>query len=86
MGGSLGAGGININFLDGVWALIPHIGFYDEKTGKWEVEGHGVEPDIKVVDDPGLMFGGTDPQLDSAIQLMLQEIKNAKVTPTPRTP
>jgi tricorn protease len=87
MGGSLGAGGVNINFLDGVWALIPHIGDYDDKTGKWEeVEGHGVEPDIQVVDDPGLMFGGSDPQLDRAIELMLEEVQNAKATLAPRTP
>jgi tricorn protease len=85
MGGMIGGGGINIPFVDGGWSLIPFVGFYDE-PGKWAVEGHGVEPDIKVVDDPGLMFGGADPQLDSAIKLMLQEMKNAKVTPPPRTP
>jgi tricorn protease len=85
MGAGVGGGAININFVDGGWALVPFVGFYDE-TGKWVIEGHGVEPDIKVVDDPGLMFGGTDPQLDSAIQLMLEEMKNAKVTPPPRTP
>ena len=85
MGAGVGGGGINIPFVDGGWSLIPFVGFYDE-PGKWAVEGHGVEPDIKVVDDPGLMFGGADPQLDSAIKLMLQEMKNAKVTPPPRTP
>jgi tricorn protease len=85
MGGAVGGGAINIPFVDGGWSLIPFGGSYDE-PGKWAVEGYGVEPDIKVVDDPGLMFGGADPQLDSAIKLMLQEMKNAKVTPVPRTP
>ena len=85
MGGMIGGGAINIPFVDGGWSLIPFVGFYDE-TGKWAVEGHGVEPDIQVVDDPGRMLGGADPQLDSAIQLMLQEMKDAKVTPPPRTP
>jgi len=85
MGAAVGGGAININFVDGGWALVPFVGFYDE-PGKWVIEGHGVEPDIKVIDDPGLMVGGADPQLDGAIKLMLQEMKNAKVTPPPRTP
>jgi tricorn protease len=85
MGGMIGGGAININYIDGGWSLIPFVGFYDE-TGNWVVEGHGVEPDIKVIDDPSQMLDGADPQLDSAIQLMLQEMKNAKVTSVPRTP
>ena len=84
-GGMIGGGAITGNFVDGGWSLVPHVGFYDE-PGKWAVEGHGVEPDIKVIDDPSQMLNGADPQLDSAIQLMLQEIKNAKVIPPPRTP
>jgi tricorn protease len=84
MGGMIGGGAINIPCVDGGWSLIPFVGFYDE-SGKWAVEGHGVEPDIKIVDDPGLMSGGADPQLDSAINLMLHEIKGTKVTPRPRT-
>jgi tricorn protease len=63
MGGMIGGGAININYIDGGWSLIPFVGFYDE-TGKWAVEGHGVEPDIKVIDDPSQMLDGTDPQLD----------------------
>lgn len=51
-----------------------------DEPGKWAVEVHGVEPDIKVIDDPSQMIDGSDPQLDRTIQLMLQEIKNVKVT------
>ena len=39
------------------------------------VEGHGVDPDIEVIDDPALMVDGQDPQLDVAVELMLAEIK-----------
>ena len=80
MGGMVGAGGINIRFVDGGWALVPHVGFYDE-TGKWAVEGYGVEPDIRVIDDPSQMLNGSDPQLDAAIELMLKEIKGPRALP-----
>ena len=80
MGGMIGGGAINIPFVDGGWSLIPFVGFYDE-PGKWAVEGHGVEPDIKVIDDPAKMLNGADPQLDAAIDLMLKEIKGARVIP-----
>ena len=39
------------------------------------VEGHGVDPDIEVVDDPALMAGGADPQLDAAIAYLLEELQ-----------
>ena len=45
-----------------------------------------LEPDIKVIDDPSLMTTGGDPQLDSAIQLMLTEIKNSRAVPQPNAP
>jgi tricorn protease len=83
MGGMIGGGAININYIDGGWSLIPFVGFYDE-TGKWAVEGHGVEPDIKVIDDPVLMLDGADPQLDKAIEIMLKTLDGSR--PTPRVP
>jgi tricorn protease len=39
------------------------------------VEGHGVEPDIAVEDDPALMMNGGDPQLDRAIQEALRLLR-----------
>jgi tricorn protease len=85
LGGMIGAGALNIQFVDGGWSLVPIVGFYDE-TGKWAVEGHGVEPDIKVIDDPSKMLNGADPQLEAAIELMLRELGNAKVPLRPHTP
>jgi tricorn protease len=43
--------------------------------GTWFAEGHGVEPDIPVVDDPGEMARGGDPQLDAAVEEVLRLIK-----------
>jgi tricorn protease len=39
------------------------------------VEGHGVDPDIEVVDDPSLMQGGGDPQLERAIQEVMKKLE-----------
>ena len=41
----------------------------------WLVEGHGVDPDIEVIDDPSLMTDGGDPQLDAAIDWLLAELE-----------
>ena len=75
-----GTGGFDIRFVDGWGSLVPIVGFYDE-TGKWAVEGYGVEPDIKVIDDPAQMLDGADPQLDRAIKTMLKELKGPKTIP-----
>lgn len=52
--------------------------------GRWFAEGHGVEPDIPVVDDPGEMAKGRDPQLDAAIAEVEKLIKaNPPSLPAP---
>ncbi len=71
-GGLVGISG-NPPLIDGGSISVPTFGFY-EKDGTWGVEGHGIDPDIVVVDDPGKMLSGGDPQLDAAIELMLKEI------------
>jgi len=85
MGGMVGIGGVIIPLIDGGSSWVPHVGFYDD-MGNWTVEGQGVEPDIKVIDDPSLMTNGGDPQLDTAIQLMLKEIKTSRAAPQLRAP
>ncbi len=42
--------------------------------GKWIIEGWGSVPDIEVVEDPGSVMAGKDPQLDYTIQYLLREI------------
>ena len=84
-GGLVGISG-NPALVDGGSVTVPTFGYY-EKDGTWGIEGHGVDPDIEVLDDPALMFGGGDPQLDRAIQHMLQELQRnpyrAPQRPTP---
>jgi len=72
-GGLVGITG-NPSLIDGGGVTAPAFAFY-EKNGTWGIEGHGVDPDIEVVDDPAELARGVDPQLDAAIKQMLLEIK-----------
>ena len=85
-GGLVGISG-NPSLIDGVYVSAPTFAFY-ELDGTWGIEGHGVDPDIEVIDDPALMVDGGDPQLDRAIEQMLAEIEqNPYVTvPIPAYP
>lgn len=43
--------------------------------GKWLIEGHGVEPDIVVQNMPADVLGGRDPQLDKAIEVLRNQLR-----------
>ncbi len=60
--------------IDGAFLSEPSFAYY-EKDGTWGIEGHGVDPDIEVVADPAALAKGIDPQLDTAIERMLEEIE-----------
>lgn len=81
-GGLVGISG-NPGFVDGGNITVPTFGFF-KTDGNWGVEGHGVDPDIEVIDDPALMTGGRDPQLDKAIEVLLAEIQKNPYTPPAR--
>lgn len=72
-GGLVGISG-NPALIDGGYISVPTFGFY-ETDGTWGVEGHGTDPTHEVIDDPAKMQNGGDPQLDKAIELMQQAIK-----------
>jgi tricorn protease len=77
-GGLVGISG-NPSFVDGGSISVPTFGFY-ELDSTWGVEGHGVDPDIEVIDDPGVMkgglaAGGRDPQLEKAVEILVQQVK-----------
>ncbi len=42
--------------------------------GKWEVENHGIAPDIEVWQDPKLVRAGHDPQLEHAVAYLLKQL------------
>jgi tricorn protease len=87
-GGLVGISG-NPGLIDGGNVTAPTFGYY-KLDGNWGIEGHGVDPDIEVVDDPAKMVGyyhgpaGADPQLDAAIELMLRAIEDQPFTPPSR--
>jgi tricorn protease len=65
----------NPGMIDGSSVTAPTFAYY-ELDGTWGIEGHGVDPDIRVVDDPAKMQDRGDPQLEEAIKLMLSEIES----------
>ena len=81
-GGLVGISG-NPGLIDGGRITVPTFGFYD-KDGTWGIEGHGVDPDIEVIDDPALMVNGGDPQLDKAIEVVSEQVKTNPYTPPKR--
>jgi tricorn protease len=81
-GGLVGISG-NPPLIDGGYTSSPTFAFF-EKDGTWGIEGHGVDPDIEVVDDPAKMVGGKDPQLDAAIDHMLDELERNPYRPPKR--
>jgi tricorn protease len=72
-GGLIGISGAP-GLIDGGGVTVPTFGIYST-DGQWIIEGHGVEPDIEVVDDPGLMAKGGDPQLERAVKEVMTSIE-----------
>ncbi|NOS69049.1 MAG: peptidase S41 [Verrucomicrobia bacterium] len=77
-GGLIGITGAP-GLVDGGAVTVPTFGIYS-KTGEWIIESYGVDPDIEVVDDPGEMARGGDPQLDRAVFEVMKAIRQ---TPSP---
>ncbi len=72
--------------IDGGSVTVPTFSIYDTE-GKWVIEGHGVDPDIAIEDDPARMQNGADPQLDRAIQEVLKSLEAQPARPPkPRYP
>jgi tricorn protease len=71
-GGLVGIGGYPA-LIDGGGVTAPHFAFWSPE-GKWEVENHGVAPDIEIEFDPKLWRQGRDPQLEKAVELVLEEL------------
>jgi len=65
-------------------ASAAEIGVYGPE-GAWLIEGHGVEPDIRVDNLPAATFRGEDTQLDTAIK-HLQELIAKDPRPVPPAP
>lgn len=73
-GGLIGVSGAP-SLIDGGRVTVPTFRMYDPGTGAWFKEGHGVEPDIEVDEDAGKLASGIDPQLEMAIEVILEKLK-----------
>ncbi len=86
-GGIVGISG-PLPYVDGTDVRVPFFTNYDAATGKWIVENHGVDPDIVLDNDPIKEFAGTDEQLEKAVKVALEQLKDRKPlpgVPAPRT-
>ncbi len=72
-GGLVGIGGYP-SLIDGGGVTAPHMAIYG-LHGDWEVENHGIAPDIDVEFDPAAWRAGHDPQLDKAVELVMDALK-----------
>ncbi len=71
--------------IDGGMVSIPPGRLYGT-DGEWIIENIGAVPDIKVVNDPGQMAKGHDPQLERAIEVVLKMLKKNPPPPIPKHP
>ncbi len=64
--------------MDGGGVTSPRVAIYG-LHGEWEVENHGIAPDIEVENDPASVAAGHDPQLERAVQVTLENLKKHPV-------
>jgi tricorn protease len=83
-GGLVGIGGYP-QLIDGGMVTAPHFAFYSPE-GKWEIENHGVAPDIEIEFDPKAWREGRDPQLEKAVSWLMEELKKNPPKPVQRPP
>ena len=72
-GGLIGISGAP-SLVDGGMVTVPTFRMFNP-DGTWFKEGHGVDPDIEVMDDPALLAKGVDPQLERGVQEVIRLMK-----------
>ncbi|MFJ4004384.1 S41 family peptidase [Streptomyces sp. NPDC090023] len=71
--------------VDGTVITQPKYAFWMEGAG-WDVENHGVDPDVEIPMRPQDWAAGTDPQLDKAIDLALEALERQPAKTPPGLP
>jgi tricorn protease len=86
-GGTVGIRG-TLPFVDGGSLNKPEFASYDLAGKSWVIEGHGVDPDIVVDNDPAREYAGVDEQLNRAIEVILEDLRTGerKLPPPPPFP
>jgi len=79
-GGLVGTLGFPV-LMDGGGITAPNLAIWTAEEG-WVVENEGVPPDIEVEQTPADVIAGHDPQLEKAIEVVLEQLRaNPPVTP-----
>ena len=73
------------DLLDGGRMGTPNLAFYNP-NGTWDVENHGVPPDIEVEYDPKAVRAGHDPQLEKAVEVVMELLKKNPPPAAPQHP
>ncbi len=86
-GGVVGIRG-SLPFVDGGDLTKPEFSRYGVDGKEWIIEGHGVDPDIVVDNDPAKEYAGEDEQLEKAIAVVKDELKTQEkdIPPPPPYP
>lgn len=71
--------------MDGGRVTAPRMAIFSP-DGQWEVENEGVPPDIEVEMTPKLVIEGRDPQLEKAVEAVLEELERSPVKKVCRPP
>lgn len=83
-GGLIGISGAP-SLIDGGSVTVPTFRMYDP-DGTWFKEGHGVDPDIEVVEDFESLAKGTDAQLEAAIKEVMRLLTSDQRFKVPARP
>lgn len=79
-GGVVGIRG-SLPFVDGADMRKPEFASYSAEESEWIIEGYGVDPDIWIDNDPAREYRGIDDQLNKAIEVILEELKDYRPLP-----
>jgi tricorn protease len=71
-GGVVGISGLG-PMIDGGNVFVPLSGT-NGPDGEWVIEGHGVDPDIVVENEPRAVIAGRDPQLERAVSELVKKM------------
>ena len=83
-GGLVGIGGYP-ELIDGGRVTAPRAAIYG-LNGEWEVENHGIAPDVEVDLEPAAWRQGHDAQLEKAIEVVMQQLKEHPLPEIKRPP
>lgn len=72
-GGLVGLSGFP-QLMDGGGVTAPNFAIWNATSGEYDVENKGVAPDVEVKWDPAQLRKGHDPQLETAVQIVMDEL------------